>query len=139
MSCIDLILVLKDFWYCFRCIAFPLDGRLKMKQAWLFVIFTWIYAMPFSILPFNNTWGRYVAGKLLYLFKVKYNCGCTLRCKASSCLHVLVIINCVFHFSLDKDYTVSSSETDVTVKLVEYYHYVVVFQDFKTSESHKTK
>lgn len=44
-----------------------------MKQAWLFVIFTWIYAMPFSILPFNNTWGRYVAGKLLHLFKVKYN------------------------------------------------------------------
>nr|QCC70517.1 blue opsin [Matsumurasca onukii] len=45
----------------YRTIAFPLDGRLTMKQALMMIVFAWAYAMPFSILPMNGTWGRYVA------------------------------------------------------------------------------
>lgn len=61
----EINLKLKSWLQCvsYRCIAFPLDGRLSMKQALMLVLFTWLYALPFSILPFNNTWGRYVAGK----------------------------------------------------------------------------
>jgi len=27
------------------------------------VLFTWFWALPFSILPMTGLWGRYVAGK----------------------------------------------------------------------------
>nr|BAQ54871.1 opsin, short-wavelength sensitive type [Anax parthenope] len=44
----------------YRTIAFPLDGRLGMKQATMLVIGTWLYATPFSILPLVGLWSRYV-------------------------------------------------------------------------------
>nr|BAQ54843.1 opsin, short-wavelength sensitive type [Asiagomphus melaenops] len=43
----------------YRTIAFPLDGRLRMKAAIGIIIFTWIWATPFSILPFFEIWSRY--------------------------------------------------------------------------------
>ncbi|XP_046390612.1 opsin, blue-sensitive-like [Ischnura elegans] len=43
----------------YRTIAFPLDGRLGMKAAIGLVIFTWLWATPFSILPFFEWWSRY--------------------------------------------------------------------------------
>ncbi|XP_054288542.1 opsin-3-like [Macrosteles quadrilineatus] len=44
----------------YRTIAFPLDGRLTYKQTLLLVLFAWAYALPFSISPINNYWGKYV-------------------------------------------------------------------------------
>nr|BAQ54948.1 opsin, short-wavelength sensitive type [Indolestes peregrinus] len=43
----------------YRTIAFPLDGRLGMKQAVILVIMTWLYASPFSLLPLMGIWSRY--------------------------------------------------------------------------------
>nr|BAQ54759.1 opsin, short-wavelength sensitive type [Somatochlora uchidai] len=43
----------------YRTIAFPLDGRLGMKAAIGLVIFTWLWATPFSILPFFEIWSRF--------------------------------------------------------------------------------
>nr|BAQ54782.1 opsin, short-wavelength sensitive type [Macromia amphigena] len=43
----------------YRTIAFPLDGRLGMKAAICIIIFTWIWATPFSILPLLEIWSRY--------------------------------------------------------------------------------
>ncbi|XP_046659782.1 opsin-3-like [Homalodisca vitripennis] len=44
----------------YRTIAFPLDGRLSFKQVMLLVLFAWGYTLPFSLLPLNQTWGKYV-------------------------------------------------------------------------------
>uniref|UniRef100_A0A1B6CCX1 G-protein coupled receptors family 1 profile domain-containing protein n=1 Tax=Clastoptera arizonana TaxID=38151 RepID=A0A1B6CCX1_9HEMI len=44
----------------YRTIAFPLDGRLGMKQVGAMVFFTWLYASPFSFLPLFKVWGKYV-------------------------------------------------------------------------------
>nr|BAQ54786.1 opsin, short-wavelength sensitive type [Macromia amphigena] len=43
----------------YRTIAFPLDGRLGMKAALGLVGFTWLWATPFSILPFFEIWSRF--------------------------------------------------------------------------------
>nr|BAQ54873.1 opsin, short-wavelength sensitive type [Anax parthenope] len=43
----------------YRTIAFPLDGRLGMKAAIGLIIFTWLWATPFSILPFFEVWSRF--------------------------------------------------------------------------------
>nr|BAQ54896.1 opsin, short-wavelength sensitive type [Epiophlebia superstes] len=43
----------------YRTLAFPLDGRLGMKQAMVLVAGTWIYATPFSVLPMFGIWSRY--------------------------------------------------------------------------------
>nr|BAQ54874.1 opsin, short-wavelength sensitive type [Anax parthenope] len=43
----------------YRTIAFPLDGRLGMKAAIGLIIFTWLWATPFSILPFFEIWSRF--------------------------------------------------------------------------------
>nr|BAQ54783.1 opsin, short-wavelength sensitive type [Macromia amphigena] len=43
----------------YRTIAKPLDGRLSMKTALGLVVGTWIWATPFSILPFFEIWSRY--------------------------------------------------------------------------------
>nr|BAQ54826.1 opsin, short-wavelength sensitive type [Tanypteryx pryeri] len=43
----------------YRTIAFPLDGRLGMKAAIGLVVFTWLWATPFSILPFFEIWSRF--------------------------------------------------------------------------------
>nr|BAQ54898.1 opsin, short-wavelength sensitive type [Epiophlebia superstes] len=43
----------------YRTIAFPLDGRLGMKAALGLIAFTWLWATPFSILPFFEIWSRF--------------------------------------------------------------------------------
>nr|BAQ54758.1 opsin, short-wavelength sensitive type [Somatochlora uchidai] len=43
----------------YRTIAFPLDGRLGMKAALGLVGGTWLWATPFSILPFFELWSRF--------------------------------------------------------------------------------
>nr|BAQ54806.1 opsin, short-wavelength sensitive type [Anotogaster sieboldii] len=43
----------------YRTIAFPLDGRLGMKAAIGLSVFCWIWATPFSILPFFEIWSRF--------------------------------------------------------------------------------
>nr|BAQ54878.1 opsin, short-wavelength sensitive type [Anax parthenope] len=43
----------------YRTIAFPLDGRLGMKAAIGLVIGTWLWATPFSLLPFFEIWSRF--------------------------------------------------------------------------------
>nr|BAQ54845.1 opsin, short-wavelength sensitive type [Asiagomphus melaenops] len=43
----------------YRTIAFPLDGRLGMKAALGLVVGTWLWATPFSILPFFEIWSRF--------------------------------------------------------------------------------
>ncbi|KAG8224554.1 Short wavelength sensitive B opsin 3 [Ladona fulva] len=43
----------------YRTIAFPLDGRLGMKAALGLVAFTWLWAMPFSLLPFFEIWSKF--------------------------------------------------------------------------------
>lgn len=43
----------------YRTISCPIDGRLNCKQAAVIVAFTWFWAMPFSILPIFNIWGKY--------------------------------------------------------------------------------
>nr|BAQ54710.1 opsin, short-wavelength sensitive type [Sympetrum frequens] len=43
----------------YRTIAKPLDGRLSMKAAKGIVIGTWLWATPFSILPFFELWSRF--------------------------------------------------------------------------------
>lgn len=45
----------------YRTISCPIDGRLTGMQAGLIIAFTWFWTMPFSILPLNGTWGKYVA------------------------------------------------------------------------------
>ncbi|XP_065334809.1 opsin-3-like [Cloeon dipterum] len=44
----------------YRTIAFPLDGRMSMKSALLFVLFIWIWAMPFNLMPAFEVWNRFV-------------------------------------------------------------------------------
>nr|BAQ54844.1 opsin, short-wavelength sensitive type [Asiagomphus melaenops] len=43
----------------YKTIAFPLDGRLGMKAALGLVAATWLWATPFSILPFFEIWSRF--------------------------------------------------------------------------------
>nr|BAQ54757.1 opsin, short-wavelength sensitive type [Somatochlora uchidai] len=43
----------------YRTIAKPLDGRLSMKAATYIVAGTWLWATPFSILPFFEIWSRF--------------------------------------------------------------------------------
>jgi len=43
-----------------RTIAFPLDGRMTMKTALIFVILVWIWAMPFNLMPTFEIWNRYI-------------------------------------------------------------------------------
>uniref|UniRef100_A0ABD2WQW7 G-protein coupled receptors family 1 profile domain-containing protein n=1 Tax=Trichogramma kaykai TaxID=54128 RepID=A0ABD2WQW7_9HYME len=43
----------------YRTISCPIDGRLNGKQAAVMIVFTWFWAMPFTVLPFAKIWGRY--------------------------------------------------------------------------------
>nr|BAQ54872.1 opsin, short-wavelength sensitive type [Anax parthenope] len=56
----------------YRTIAFPLDGRLGMKQAICLVVGIWIYAMPFSLLPLTQIWSRYVPEGYLTVCSIDY-------------------------------------------------------------------
>ncbi|XP_045510437.1 opsin-3-like [Colias croceus] len=44
----------------YKTISSPIDGRINRTQATLLVIFTWLYAMPFTVFPLTKTWGRFV-------------------------------------------------------------------------------
>ncbi|XP_012060728.1 PREDICTED: opsin, blue-sensitive-like [Atta cephalotes] len=48
----------------YRTISCPIDGRLNGKQAMVLALFTWFWALPFSILPMTGLWGRYVAAEI---------------------------------------------------------------------------
>ncbi|XP_014211370.1 opsin, blue-sensitive [Copidosoma floridanum] len=43
----------------YRTISCPIDGRLNGQQAVLIVVITWIWTLPFTVLPITKTWGRY--------------------------------------------------------------------------------
>lgn len=44
----------------FKTIASPLDGKLNKGQAIVFVLITWAWTLPFTILPALKIWGRYI-------------------------------------------------------------------------------
>ncbi|XP_072947405.1 opsin-3 [Epargyreus clarus] len=44
----------------YKTISSPLDGRITHVQASLLILFTWIWALPFNVMPFFRIWGRYV-------------------------------------------------------------------------------
>lgn len=44
----------------YRTISNPLDGRLNRVQAGILVLMTWLWAMPFTLLPLFKVWGRYI-------------------------------------------------------------------------------
>jgi r-opsin len=44
----------------YKTISSPLDGKLNKSQAILFIILTWLWSMPFTILPTLKIWGRYI-------------------------------------------------------------------------------
>lgn len=44
----------------FKAISSPLDGKTTKGQAVLFVIFTWAWSIPFTILPAMKIWGRFI-------------------------------------------------------------------------------
>lgn len=44
----------------YRTISNPLEGRMNRVQASLFVLLTWLWTLPFTVLPMFNIWGRYI-------------------------------------------------------------------------------
>jgi r-opsin len=44
----------------YKTISSPLDGKLNKGQAILFILVTWLWSMPFTILPALKIWGRFV-------------------------------------------------------------------------------
>ncbi|XP_059485493.1 opsin, blue-sensitive-like [Neocloeon triangulifer] len=44
----------------YRSISSPMDGRMSMKTAAIFIAFVWFYAMPFSLMPAFEIWNRYI-------------------------------------------------------------------------------
>lgn len=44
----------------YKTISSPLDGRLNRVQASILIVFAWLWALPFTILPFFKVWGRFV-------------------------------------------------------------------------------
>ncbi|KAK2721307.1 opsin, ultraviolet-sensitive-like [Artemia franciscana] len=44
----------------YRTIARPFDGKLNRTQALGLCVLCWLYATPFSLMPFFNIWGRFV-------------------------------------------------------------------------------
>lgn len=53
-----------SIFYCFfsffRTISSPLDGRLNKAQAGLLILVTWLWTVPFTVLPMFKIWGRYI-------------------------------------------------------------------------------
>lgn len=52
----------------YKTISSPLDGKLNRGQATLFIILTWAWTLPFSILPAMKIWGRFIPEG--WLFKI---------------------------------------------------------------------
>lgn len=44
----------------YKTIASPLDGKLNKCQALIFIFLTWVWTMPFTILPALKIWGRFI-------------------------------------------------------------------------------
>lgn len=44
----------------FKTISSPLDGKLNRGQSIVFIILTWIWTLPFTVLPALKIWGRYI-------------------------------------------------------------------------------
>ncbi|CAH2091414.1 unnamed protein product [Euphydryas editha] len=44
----------------YKTISSPLDGRLNRVQASLLILFSWLWALPFTFLPAFKIWGRYM-------------------------------------------------------------------------------
>ncbi|XP_029717700.2 opsin-3 [Aedes albopictus] len=44
----------------YRTISNPLDGRLNRVQCGILIFITWLWAMPFTLLPVFKIWGRYI-------------------------------------------------------------------------------
>lgn len=44
----------------YRAISRPLKARLSRPQAVLFIIFTWFWAIPFTVMPWIGVWGKFV-------------------------------------------------------------------------------
>jgi r-opsin len=44
----------------FKTISSPLDGKLSKGQAVFFIILTWLWSTPFTVLPALRIWGRYI-------------------------------------------------------------------------------
>jgi r-opsin len=44
----------------YKTISSPLDGKLNKGQVIFFCILTWLWAMPFTILPWMKIWGRFI-------------------------------------------------------------------------------
>nr|BAP11264.1 B-sensitive opsin [Graphium sarpedon] len=44
----------------YKTISCPLDGRINKVQASLLIVFTWLWSLPFTILPALKVWGRFV-------------------------------------------------------------------------------
>ncbi|EDV99310.1 opsin Rh5 [Drosophila grimshawi] len=43
----------------YKTISNPIDGRLSYGQIIMCIMFTWLWATPFSVLPFFQIWGQY--------------------------------------------------------------------------------
>ncbi|CAH2039860.1 unnamed protein product, partial [Iphiclides podalirius] len=44
----------------YKTISCPLDGRINKVQASILILFTWLWSMPFTIMPALQIWGRFV-------------------------------------------------------------------------------
>ncbi|XP_041986333.1 opsin-3-like [Aricia agestis] len=44
----------------YKTISSPLDGRITNVQAMILIVFTWIWTLPFTFLPFFRVWGRFI-------------------------------------------------------------------------------
>jgi hypothetical protein len=52
-----------EFFPYNRSISNPLDGRMSMNKAVIFVSLVWLWALPFPLMPAFNIWNRFVPGK----------------------------------------------------------------------------
>jgi len=46
--------------YPCRSIGFPLDGRMNIKTAAMFVLFVWLWATPFTLMPTFEIWNKFI-------------------------------------------------------------------------------
>jgi r-opsin len=44
----------------FKTISSPLDGKLNKGQALFLCVVTWIWSIPFTVLPLLKIWGRFI-------------------------------------------------------------------------------
>ncbi|XP_059470042.1 opsin, ultraviolet-sensitive-like [Neocloeon triangulifer] len=44
----------------YRNISNPMDGQMSKKKAFFFILLTWAYATPWTLMPFFEYWGRFV-------------------------------------------------------------------------------